>query len=160
MNSLVSIDYDEFMRFENEELLKHIFPENLFQKMGKKHEYIKQVISALTKGQQSVFMFMTVYYHNECGWNLFLYGLSSKIGDGLIGKIKSGLEYLSDKKLLGIVIRVEERYLKAENINPNENLFEDLDEEYEKIKKDSLINATDYVKNHPEEFFVFRKKNF
>jgi hypothetical protein len=159
MNSLASTDPDEFMRTEGEALSKLVFPEAFFQRIGKKHEYTKEVLVTLTKGQQSVFMFMTVYHHNVCGWNLFLYGLSSRIEEGLFDKLKSGLEYLGDKKLLDILLQVEERYLKEEEMNPDKNTFEDLDAAYEKIKNESLMNAAGFIKNHPDEFVIFKIKD-
>ena len=155
MNTLVEIDYYTFVNLEKEKLLYAVFPEDFSQNVGKKHENLKEVMATCTKGQQSLFSFMGIYYHNKCGWNLFLYGLSSRIEEGLFESTKSGLAYLGDKKLFDLFIRVEKRYFAYKNIDPYQNIFEDLDFEYNSIKEDSLINAIKFVRNHPQEFFKF-----
>ncbi len=54
MNSLVNIERDKFNNFKNEELFQHVYPKDLSQKIGSKHENLKQVINTYTKGQQSL----------------------------------------------------------------------------------------------------------
>ncbi|MGD9202655.1 MAG: hypothetical protein PVI26_13920, partial [Chitinispirillia bacterium] len=113
------------------------------------------LINEMTQGQQSIFMFMIIYFHNVVGWHLFLYGFLTEIERGLFGRINDGLKYLGDKDLLSNISQVEMRYKKLKEINPNQNLFKDVDIEYEKIKEESFRNATQYIKNHTDEFFVF-----
>ena len=99
---------------------------------------------------------MAIYFHNVLGWNLFLYGFSREIKDGMFEKMKAGLEYIGDDELLDIIIRVEERYRTLKEIDPHRNVFEDLDQEYEQQKESSLNNAVTFIKNHTEEFFVIK----
>lgn len=86
-----------------------------------------------------------------------MYGFSNEIRNGLFDKLIKALKYLGDKKLLSNILHVETRYKELKKITPHQNLFKDLDGEYGKIKGESLKNATQYIKNHLDEFFVFKE---
>lgn len=163
MDTLVRIDRKFLLDLNDKELFKHILPESLRSVAGRvgggDQKYKADLIDQLTQGQRSAFMFMVIYFHNVIGWNLFLYGFSREIKDGLFEKMKTGLEYIGDHQLLDILTRVEERYRILEKIDPHHTVFKDLDQEYEQQKEMSLNNAANFIKKHTEEFFVIKEND-
>ena len=159
MDTRVKIDRNQFLELKDIEIYRQIIPESLAKisgKVGGGDKKLKErLINEMTQGQQSIFMFMIIYFHNVVGWHLFLYGFSTELKRGMFGRIKDGLKYLGDKDLLSNISQVEMRYKKLKEINPNQNLFEDVDIEYEKIKEKSFKIATQYINNHTNEFFIF-----
>lgn len=158
MNTLVPIDCNELQAYGNEDLIKHALPEIISKIRGKHPDFKKQVIDTLTRGQKSLFMFLTVYYHNVLGLKSFVNGYSYEIDRGFLEEIRSGLEYLGCTKLLDIIIRCEKNYLSNVGTDLKSNQYEELDSEYEKIKNVSLENAANYIRNHHEEFYAITEE--
>jgi hypothetical protein len=161
MDMRVVINRYHFEQLNDIEIFQNILPIPLAKisgKIGGGDQMLKeQLINAMTKGQQAIFMFMIIYFHNVAGWQLFLYGFQTEIKSGMLDKIKNGLNYLGDKILLSNFSQVETRYKAMMKIDPGQNLFEDLDIIYETIKVESFKNATKYIKTHENEFFIFKE---
>lgn len=75
MDTRVVIDRNKFKTLDAMEMFRCIQPEPLAKicgKVGGGDQKLKELlISQLTQGQQSVFMFMVIYFHNVVGWYLF-----------------------------------------------------------------------------------------
>ena len=160
METRVPLTRNQFLALSDLELYHHMLPEPLAKIAGKVGGGDKQLkerlINEMSPAQQAVFTFMIVYFHNVVGWQLFLFGFADDIRRGMLGRIKEGLRFLGDTKLLENITSVEKRYNGLPSIEPDRNLFEDADREYESIKEASFKNATRYIRKHPDEFFIFQ----
>jgi len=90
MKTLVHINRKSFSNLKDEELVHNVFPKDLFSRIRGKHpSYKKQVISTLTQGQQALFAFMTIYYHNVLGWRSFVEAFSFEIANGFLKTLQT-----------------------------------------------------------------------
>ncbi len=157
MNTRACIDRNIFYRLDDKDLLRYVFPEEFLNTIrGKHYSYKQKALNKLSKGQYSLFMFMVVFFHNTFGWESFLSQYGYEVNNGAFDEYKSGIKYLGDEKLVDIITRCEINYCSMADFHQKQLIFINLDSEFSILKIKSLKNAANFVRNHPEEFVVFR----
>ncbi|HEX3023697.1 MAG TPA: hypothetical protein VHP12_00680 [Chitinophagaceae bacterium] len=157
MNTRASIDRSIFYSLNDKDLLRNIFPEDFLNTIRGKHYSFKQkALEKLSKGQYSVFMFMVIIFHNAFGWEFFLSQYEHEVNNGAFEEYKSGVTHLGDGKLLENITRCEVNYFSMANLQKKQMIYKVLDSEFTDLKKESLKNTANYIRNHPEEFVDFR----
>ena len=155
MDSRPIVKKETIFTLKDEVLLKSVFHDDLSRIRGKNYASKKTVLKNLTKGQMSLFMFISIYYHNQLGWQSFLDGFSSYFSDGYLEDIKNGLEYLGLNDLLQIIKQCEKVYFNCNDKVKMKKEFDFLDEQYRNIQDYSLKISVEYVQNHANEFVTF-----
>jgi hypothetical protein len=156
MNTRARIDREVFYKLNDKDLLRSIFPEDFIKTIrGQHYSYKQQALSNLSKEQYSIFMFMIIYFHNIFGWESFLTQYSYEANNGAFEEYKSGMEYLGDTKMLNIISRCEYNYKNYGDLQKKQKVYDDLNDEYEQLKNESLRNAANFIRKHPEKFVVF-----
>jgi hypothetical protein len=66
-----------------------------------------------------------------------------------------GIEYIGDKDLLQTFFAAKSIYRGAEDTAEKDPSFVGLDTEYDRIKEQSFMNTIRFIRNNPDEYFVF-----
>ncbi len=115
MSTLVSMSQIEFDKLEDELVLSSMFQDTLSEIRGRDYAFKKSILGTLTKGQQSLFMLISIYYHNTLGWESFMNAFSIYFDDGYLDDIKEGLSYLGDDLLLNEIVLCEDIFKSNHN---------------------------------------------
>ncbi len=155
MSSLPTISQTHFESVEDLLLLQTVFDSSLSKIRGRDYKFKRTILDTLTKGQKSLFMFISIYHHNTMGWESFMSAFSLYFPDGYFDDIKEGITYLEDMTLLSILEECESIFYCEKDDSLKMREYKKLDDKYEFQKEKSLTHSVDFVRKRSEEFVIF-----
>lgn len=154
MGSRPEISKDLFDTLEDEALLRAVFDSSLSQIRGRDYAFKRSVLETLTAGQRSLFMFISLFYHNTLGLEKFMTAFSFYFPEGYLTDIREGLIYLETRELSELIEQCGNIFYSAENDNVKAREYRALDEMYDSIKEKSLRCAVNFIRTHSDEFVI------
>lgn len=159
MSSRPVISRELFESLEDEALLRAVFDPSLMQIRGRDYAFKRSVLNSLTAGQRSLFMFISLFYHNTLGWEKFMNAFSLYFPEGYLWDIKEGLAYLNERELSDIIERCERLFYSSQDETEKAREYGILGELYDELKEKSLRRVVDFIRTHCDEFVVFRRES-
>lgn len=120
---------------------------------GKSPEVKAQVLSQLSAGQRSLFLFQVLYGHAAHGIAQFFHYIGY-LADSLDiwAALKAAVRYFEDTEMLMLIEKMEGAYLAMPAQPVNTALLDELDGAYRERISASLQRIGAYIRNHPTEF--------